>query len=39
MQILRDANFRGYVALEYEADEEPKTAIPKAIATLQKLLA
>jgi sugar phosphate isomerase/epimerase len=38
LDILRGANFRGYVALEYEADEEPKTAIPKHIATLQKLL-
>jgi sugar phosphate isomerase/epimerase len=39
LDILRGVNFRGYVALEYEGDEEPKTAIPKHIATLQKLLA
>jgi len=36
--ILRDANFRGYVALEYEAAEEPKTAVPRAAAALRKLL-
>jgi sugar phosphate isomerase/epimerase len=36
--ILRDAHFRGYVALEYEADEEPKTAIPRAVAALQKIV-
>lgn len=38
LDILRGVNYRGYVALEYEAEEEPKTAIPKAIATLQKLV-
>jgi sugar phosphate isomerase/epimerase len=35
---LRDANFRGYVALEYEAQEDPKTAVPKAIDALKKLM-
>jgi len=39
LDILRGVNYRGYVALEYEADEEPKTAIPKAVAALKKLLA
>jgi sugar phosphate isomerase/epimerase len=38
LDILRGVNFRGYVALEYEGSDEPKTAIPKAVATLQKLL-
>jgi sugar phosphate isomerase/epimerase len=36
--ILRDANFRGYVALEYEAAEEPKTGVPHAIEALKKLM-
>jgi sugar phosphate isomerase/epimerase len=36
--ILRAVNYRGYVALEYEAAEEPKEAIPKHIATLKKLM-
>jgi sugar phosphate isomerase/epimerase len=36
--ILRDANFRGYVALEYEAAEEPKVAVPRAIDELKKLM-
>jgi sugar phosphate isomerase/epimerase len=36
--ILRDAHYRGYVALEYEADEEPKSAIPRHIEALQKLV-
>jgi sugar phosphate isomerase/epimerase len=35
--ILRAADYRGYVALEYEADEDPKTAIPRHIETLKKL--
>ncbi|MFL5245830.1 MAG: sugar phosphate isomerase/epimerase family protein [Gemmataceae bacterium] len=36
--ILRSAHYRGYVALEYEAAEEPKIAIPRHIAALQKLM-
>ena len=36
--ILRSANYRGYVALEYEAKEDPKTAVPKATAALRKLM-
>lgn len=36
--ILRDANYRGYIALEYEAKEEPKTAIPGIVQELQKLI-
>jgi sugar phosphate isomerase/epimerase len=36
--ILRGANFRGYVALEYEAAEDPKTGVPKAIEALKKLM-
>ena len=38
VQILRNANFRGYVALEYEAAEEPKTGVPHAIEALKKLM-
>jgi sugar phosphate isomerase/epimerase len=36
--ILREANFRGYVALEYEAAEEPRTGVPRAIEDLKKLM-
>ena len=36
--ILRSAGYRGYVALEYEADEDPKTGVPRAIGALQKLM-
>ncbi len=39
LDILRQAQYRGYVALEYEAAEEPKTAIPRAVKTLQELIA
>jgi sugar phosphate isomerase/epimerase len=38
MGILRDVNYRGYVALEYEAEEEPKVGVPAAIAELKKLM-
>jgi sugar phosphate isomerase/epimerase len=36
--ILRKANYRGYVALEYEATEDPKTGVPKAVEALKKLM-
>jgi sugar phosphate isomerase/epimerase len=39
VSILRDANYRGYVALEYEAAENPKTAVPRHAAALRRLLA
>lgn len=38
LDILKKVNFRGYVALEYEAMEDAKTAVPKALNTLRKLL-
>jgi sugar phosphate isomerase/epimerase len=36
--ILKDANYRGYVVLEYEEKDEPKQAIPGYIAQLRKLI-
>lgn len=38
VSILREANYRGYVALEYEAAADPKTAVPKYAAVLRDLL-
>jgi sugar phosphate isomerase/epimerase len=38
VKILKDANFHGYVALEYEAKEDPKTAVPRALKQLRKLI-
>jgi sugar phosphate isomerase/epimerase len=38
IRILREANYRGYVALEYEAAEDPKTAVPRHLAELRKLI-
>jgi sugar phosphate isomerase/epimerase len=38
IDILRGADYRGYVALEYEAAEDPKTAVPRAMETLKKLM-
>ena len=37
--MLRTANFRGYVALEYEAAEDPMVAVPKHLARLKSLMA
>jgi sugar phosphate isomerase/epimerase len=36
--ILRKASFRGYVALEYEAKEDAKTAVPRTLAALKRLI-
>ena len=33
--ILRDAGYRGYLTLEYEAADDPKTAVPQVIRSLK----
>ncbi len=38
VKILREANYQGWVALEYEAKENPATAIPRLLAELGPLL-
>lgn len=38
IEILRAVGYRGYVALEYEAAEDPKTAIPRHVETLKGLM-
>ena len=38
LDILRKANYRGYVALEYEAKEDAKVAVPRHLATLKRLI-
>ncbi len=38
VSILRDAGYSGWVALEYEADEEPKEAIPRYVEKLHSIL-
>ncbi len=38
IRILRDAQYRGYVALEYEASEDANTAVPRHLAELRKLI-
>jgi len=37
--ILRDANYRGYLALEYEAEEDPMTAVPRYLDELRQAIA
>ncbi|MCS7271959.1 MAG: sugar phosphate isomerase/epimerase, partial [Gemmataceae bacterium] len=36
--IFKQANFQGYVALEYEAAEEPKVAVPRYLKQLRRLI-
>ncbi|MBI1345928.1 TIM barrel protein [bacterium] len=38
VQILKDAGYRGYIALEYEAAEDPFTAVPKYLEELRPLV-
>ena len=38
MQILKDANYHGYVVLEYEAAGDPKVEVPKALKQLRSLI-
>jgi sugar phosphate isomerase/epimerase len=38
ISILTAANFRGYVALEYEASEDPKVAVPRTLRALRGLV-
>jgi len=38
VEVLKKANYRGFVALEYEAKEDPKTAVPRHLKTLRKLI-
>lgn len=38
IEILRAAQYSGYVVLEYEAKEDPKRAIPRHIQTLRALV-
>lgn len=35
VQMLRDVNYRGYVALEHEANEDPKVAVPRHLRALR----
>ncbi|HSQ58118.1 MAG TPA: sugar phosphate isomerase/epimerase family protein [Gemmata sp.] len=38
VKILKDANFHGFVALEYEAKEDPKVAVPRFVKELRNLI-
>jgi sugar phosphate isomerase/epimerase len=35
-RIMRKHNFKGYVSLEFEGNEDYRTAIPKSLAMLRK---
>jgi sugar phosphate isomerase/epimerase len=38
VRILADAGYRGYIVLEYESQEDPKSAVPRHIETLRKII-
>jgi sugar phosphate isomerase/epimerase len=38
VEILRAAHYRGYVALEYEAPEDPMKAVPRHLGELKELM-
>jgi sugar phosphate isomerase/epimerase len=39
VRILNDINYRGWLALEYEGEEEPKIAVPRYLDELRRLTA
>ena len=39
VKILRDANYQGYLALEYEAAEDPWTAVPRLLNEMRAVVA
>jgi len=39
IRILKQAQYRGYLVLEYEEEEEPRTAIPPLLKQLRELIA
>ena len=39
VRILSDINYRGWLALEYEEEEEPKIAVPRYLEELRRLTA
>lgn len=38
VEIIKDAHYSGYLVLEYEAGEDPYTAIPRHVSTLRRLI-
>ncbi len=38
IKIIRSVGYRGYLSLEYEAKEDPRTAVPKTIKVLRDLV-
>ncbi len=38
VKIMRDNGYAGFVALEYEADEDERTAVPRSLAYMKKVL-
>ena len=39
LQILGKAGYRGYLALEYESEDDPLTAVPKLVAKMRETIA
>ena len=39
IRLLKDANYRGYITLEYEENEDPHVAIPRYLKQLRKAIA
>jgi hypothetical protein len=38
VQLVRDSGYQGYVALEYEAPEDPWVAVPPLLRQLRALM-
>ena len=38
-KIIRDGGYRGYISLEFEGKEDPRTGVPKSLELLRKAFA
>ena len=38
INVLKDANYKGFVSIEYESEEDPKTGVPKFTRIIQNAL-
>jgi sugar phosphate isomerase/epimerase len=38
VKVLSEAGYDGFVALEYEGDEDEKTGVPKSVETLKRVV-
>ena len=38
LSVLKEAGYKGYLALEYEGQEDEKTGVPKSLENIRKAM-